>query len=72
MHLLKLNSILFFLASLFFVSCDPAKKSLLSRKLDSTTVLHFLGELDIPYNLQYNNSTVGGLSGIDYDAANKL
>ena len=60
------------MACLFFVSCDPAKKSLLSPKPDSTTVLHFLGELDIPYNLQYNNSTVGGLSGIDYDAANKL
>jgi hypothetical protein len=72
MHFLKLNSILLFLVSLLFVSCDPSKKSLLSPKPDSTSILHFLGELDIPYNLQYNNSTVGGLSGIDYDAANKL
>ena len=72
MHLLKNYSLLFFAASIFFLSCDPAKKSLLSPKPDSITTLHFLGELDIPYNLKYNNTTVGGLSGIDYDAAHNL
>lgn len=30
--------------------------------------LKFLSEFDVPHNLQYNNTTVGGLSGIDYDA----
>lgn len=71
MHLLKINFLLFFAVSVLFFSCDPAKKSLLSPKPDSTT-LHFLGEFDIPYNLQFNSTTVGGLSGIDYDAAHNL
>lgn len=34
--------------------------------------LKLLGEYDVPYNLKYNNTTVGGLSGIDYDAAKKV
>lgn len=29
--------------------------------------LHFIGEYDIPHNTQFQNTTVGGLSGIDYD-----
>ncbi|MDH7462255.1 esterase-like activity of phytase family protein [Chitinophagaceae bacterium 26-R-25] len=29
--------------------------------------LTFLNEFDIPYNFQFQNTTVGGLSGIDYD-----
>jgi len=31
-----------------------------------------MGEYDVPHNLQYNNTTVGGLSGIDYDAPKKV
>ncbi len=72
MHLLKINYLLFFVVSVLFLSCDPAKKSLLSPKPDSIPSLHFLSELDIPYNLQFNNTTVGGLSGIDYDAPHNL
>jgi hypothetical protein len=34
--------------------------------------LKFLGEYIVPHNLQYSNTTVGGLSGIDYDAAKKV
>ena len=29
--------------------------------------LHFLGEYIIPHNQQFKNTTLGGLSGIDYD-----
>lgn len=29
--------------------------------------IHFLGEYIIPHNLQFKNTTIGGLSGIDYD-----
>lgn len=32
--------------------------------------LKLLGEYDLPYNLPYKNTTVGGLSGIDYDVRN--
>lgn len=34
--------------------------------------LKLLGEYDVPHNLQFEGTTVGGLSGIDYDAKNKL
>ena len=33
--------------------------------------LKFLGQHEIPYEFQFNKTTVGGLSGIDYDAVNK-
>ena len=33
--------------------------------------LKFIGLYQIPYGFNYSNTTVGGLSGIDYDAANK-
>src|SRR4051812_14213877 len=36
----------------------------------NVSALKFIGEYDIPYNLKYNNTIVGGLSGIDYDAKN--
>lgn len=29
--------------------------------------LKYIGQYEIPFNLQYRNTTVGGLSGIDYD-----
>ena len=31
--------------------------------------MYFLGEKDVPHNLLFNNTTVGGLSSIDYNAA---
>ncbi|MFY7899426.1 MAG: esterase-like activity of phytase family protein [Chitinophagaceae bacterium] len=34
--------------------------------------LKFLNAFDLPYNLQFKNTTVGGLSGIDYDATSNV
>ncbi|NJE06878.1 hypothetical protein E3E36_12190, partial [Thermococcus sp. M36] len=34
--------------------------------------LNFLSEYTVPHNLQFKGTTVGGLSGIDYDAKNNL
>jgi hypothetical protein len=34
--------------------------------------LKYLGQYEIPYNKIFKNTTVGGLSGIDYDPENKL
>ncbi|HEV8514448.1 MAG TPA: esterase-like activity of phytase family protein [Cyclobacteriaceae bacterium] len=34
--------------------------------------LKFIGEYDIPFNLIFKETTVGGLSGIDYDKKNDL
>ena len=34
--------------------------------------LKFLGEYDIPYNQNFKGTTIGGLSGIDYDSKNGI
>ena len=34
--------------------------------------LKYLGQYEIPHNKQFKNTTVGGLSGIDYDPQNNL
>lgn len=34
--------------------------------------LKYLNSYEIPYNFKYNNTTVGGLSGIDYDTKKNL
>jgi hypothetical protein len=45
-----------------------------SRKTTGDTAVQFgqlklIGERDLPFNLNFRNTTVGGLSGIDYDRA---
>ncbi|NOT76224.1 MAG: esterase-like activity of phytase family protein [Cyclobacteriaceae bacterium] len=34
--------------------------------------LKFLGEYEVPYNQNFKGTTVGGLSGIDYDSENQI
>jgi hypothetical protein len=53
---------------LFLVSCSSVKK--ITQPAAGITAIKFLGEYDIPDNLIFQNTTVGGLSGIDYDAKN--
>lgn len=50
------------------MSCSTLRRA--TQTTANISSLKFLGEYDIPYNLRYNNTTVGGLSGIDYDAKN--
>jgi hypothetical protein len=59
----RIGAIIFLLAS-----CTIQKTSTLSEK----SQLKFLGEYDIPHNLLFQNTTVGGLSGIDYDHKNQI
>jgi len=54
------NTLLFYTFFILLTLNAAAQKNISNLKL--------LGEYDVPYNLQYNNTTVGGLSGIDYDA----
>ncbi len=51
---------------LFCISCSSVKK-LPNSEAIAISQLKLLNMYDIPYNYQYNNTTVGGLSGIDYD-----
>jgi hypothetical protein len=50
---------------IFCISCSTQKII-----LTEESQLVFLGESDIPYNKIFQNTTVGGLSGIDYDRKN--
>jgi hypothetical protein len=70
MQLIKLCSPLL-VAGVFFASCNGSKKLAPVANATAVSTLHFLGEKDISYNLSYNNTIVGGLSGIDYDATSK-
>ena len=71
MNLIKVKISTFCLIFCLLVSaCSIIKKTPV--KTASTTIsgLKFLDEYDLPFNLQYKNTTVGGLSSIDYDVKN--
>lgn len=53
----------FFLTACFVLSCTSQKTIVLTGKAK----LKFSGEYDIPHNKVFQNTTIGGLSGIDYD-----
>jgi hypothetical protein len=55
-----------FLFVVFFYSCSSSKK--IAEQHISISQLRFLSEYDIPYGRQFKETTIGGLSGIDYDA----
>lgn len=51
-------------------SCASTKK--ITQASAGIKSLKYLGSYEIPFNFKYKNTTVGGLSGIDYDATNDL
>ena len=61
----KINYQLFLLLSISLFACNVSKKSTVEKT--EITSLHYVGNYVIPYNLQFKSTTVGGLSGIDYD-----
>ncbi len=71
MQFSNLKFVLIFCVYFIFQGCVLSKKNSISTDTIPIASLHFLGEKDIPYNFLYKNTTVGGLSGIDYDAAAK-
>ncbi len=62
-------SLLIIVASIL-LGCRAGKIS--GSQINSITELSFLGEYIIPHNTQFKNTTIGGLSGIDYDKENNL
>src|SRR5436190_21748780 len=70
MQQFSFRSLLFFTVSLVALSCVTSKRA--TQPAANISSLHFLGSYEIPYDLQYNKTTVGGLSGIDYDAKHNL
>ena len=69
MQLRSFRALLLYSLLFFAVSCSTLNRT--AQTTASISTARFLGEYDIPYNLQYKNTTVGGLSGIDYDAKHK-
>lgn len=57
---------LIILACVLAAGCSP----LPPRQPDAVSQLRFIGEQRLPWHQQYQGTLVGGLSGIDYDAAN--
>lgn len=67
---LSLHSLLFPLSVLitYPIHTSAQTKSGTAIKIDS---LHFLGEYDVHYNAHFQGTTIGGLSGIDYNPEKK-
>ena len=66
------KAVFFFCSSLFLLSCSHLKKITRAPSAENIGAVKFLGEYDIPYNMNYKGTTVGGLSGIDYDAKHNV
>ena len=70
MHNSCLRTLLIGFIVLFSISCTTTKRA--TQITTTINGLKYLGGYEIPYNFKYKNTTVGGLSGIDYDAENDL
>jgi len=71
--MLSFNSriLLLFCQHIFFIYAAFTTDQLYAQQKGNINNLKFIGLYQIPYALQFKNTTVGGLSGIDYDANNK-
>ncbi|HVZ96434.1 MAG TPA: esterase-like activity of phytase family protein [Chitinophagaceae bacterium] len=54
-----------------YVSCTVIKPSTNQHVWSDSNHLKFLDEYDVPFNAPFMNTTIGGLSGIDYNPADK-
>ena len=66
MKLNRYGSLIAVITVVLISSCGTARH--IPQTTANVSALKFIGEYDIPYNIKYNNTTVGGLSGIDYAA----
>lgn len=64
---LQKHSIFYFLTALFFSSCSVNKNAALKQKETTISSVKFLSEYIMPLNGVFQNTLVGGLSGIDFD-----
>lgn len=67
-----MRQVLFFLVITFMIGCSSARRSAGNTSAVSISEIRFLGEYILPNNMSFKNTTVGGLSGIDYDAKRDL
>ena len=57
---------------LLFVVSVLFSTATLAQKKNSIGSLKLIGEYDLPHNLLFKGTTIGGLSGIDYDSKSKI
>ncbi|MBB6239768.1 hypothetical protein HDC90_004429 [Pedobacter sp. AK013] len=65
-------STFYFAIALFLVSCSATRYASVSQNETRISSVKFLHEYVMPLNQVFENSVVGGLSGIDYDAVHNL
>jgi hypothetical protein len=58
----------FFLIGVLMISCTSQKTITVSEH----SQLKFLSEYDVPFNQSFQGTTIGGLSGIDYDSKRNI
>ena len=63
------SSIFFLLTLIVEFSCSGTRQAITT---NNSTHLKFLGEYIIPHNKEFKGTTIGGLSGIDYDPKKEL
>jgi len=63
------NLVFLFVFPFFIFSCSNLKQGAESKSVPS---LKLLSSIEIPFDAQFQNTKVGGLSGIDYDAKKDL
>jgi hypothetical protein len=63
------NLVFPFVFPVFLFSCSNLKQSIENKSISS---LKLLSSIEIPFETQFQNTKVGGLSGIDYDSKNDL
>ncbi len=54
------------------IGCNTVKQSQLQPRANTISSLKLIGQYNMPHNLLFKNTTIGGLSGIDYDASNNI
>ena len=59
-----------YLAVLLLASCSAGKNAAVKRSGTGISSIKFLDEYIMPHNVSFQNTWVGGLSGIDYDVKN--
>ena len=66
----NMNKLLFFVILYNCLSCNSLRKATSTLPSAGVSSIKYLGQYIVPFNFKYNNTVVGGLSGIDYDATN--
>jgi len=70
MYIFSSRILIFIAVIIFSFSCSSTKR--ISQATANISSLKLLDVFEIPFNIKYKNTTVGGLSGIDYDAKKDL